>query len=74
LRFFAIEEHRHRWSADGEDEWQGHNIRLGGYLSFKRAFNALMEHSKNGRIENEHRIVVALIQEGKTTFKSWEVV
>jgi len=73
MRYFALEEHRLRHSTDGVDEWVAANIRVGGYLSFNRALDAIFKRSRNGRIVNEERKIVALVQDGKLTYPLLEI-
>jgi hypothetical protein len=61
-------EHRDRFSSDDPGEWVSQNNRIGGYKCLKRAISALKSRSANGRILNEERKIVVLIQAGKQTF------
>jgi len=69
MRYFPIVEIRLRHSSDSDPEWHQENARLGGYKYLKSAINAIMKRARNGTILNENRQTVALIQEGRVTWK-----
>ena len=64
MRFFALIEHHNR----DTDEWDVRNARIGGYKHLKNAINAILRVSANGRILNEERRIVVLIQNKRMTF------
>ena len=64
MRYFALEEIHNRDNG----EWISHNLRLGGYSYLSRAIAAIRRHAQNGRVLNEHRQIVVLLQEGRVTY------
>jgi len=64
MTFFAIVEERDRLL----EVWTGLNPRLGGYVHLSQAVRAILRHSTNGRIQDDSRKPLVLLQSDRITF------